>query len=51
MEQKLSAPLTTTFHDIEEAAARIKGAVYDSPCPQSIPLSELTGMKILLQAR
>ena len=41
-----SAPLTTTFHDIEEAAARIKGAVYEPPCPQSIPLSELTGMKI-----
>ena len=49
MEQELStrsAPLTTTFHDIEEAAARIKGAVYEPPCPQSIPLSELTGMKI-----
>src|SRR6478735_3541326 len=49
MEQELSArsaPLTTTFHDIEAAAARIKGAVYESPCPQSIPLSELTGMKI-----
>ncbi len=36
----------TTFHDIEEAADRIKGAVYESPCPQSIPLSELTGMEI-----
>jgi len=46
MEQKLSAALTTTFHDIEAAAARIKGAVYESPCPQSIPLSELTGIKI-----
>ena len=49
MEQKLStrsAPLTTTFHDIEEAATRIKGAVYEPPCPRSIPLSELTGMKI-----
>jgi hypothetical protein len=34
MEQELatrSAPLTTTFHEIEEAAARIKGAVYESP--------------------
>src|SRR6476620_12161883 len=49
MEQKLSAPLTTTVHDIEEAAARIKGAVYESPCPQSIPLSELTGMTIHFQ--
>ncbi|HEY5037221.1 MAG TPA: threonine ammonia-lyase [Chthoniobacterales bacterium] len=36
----------TTFADIEEAAGRIKGAVYESPCPQSIPLSELTGMQI-----
>ncbi len=35
-----------TFHDIEEAAARIKGAVYESPCRQSIPLSEITGMEI-----
>ena len=35
-----------TFHDIEEAAGRIKGAVYESPCPRSIPLSELTGMEI-----
>ncbi|MEO7166518.1 MAG: threonine ammonia-lyase [Chthoniobacterales bacterium] len=36
----------TTFQDIEAAAGRIKGAVYESPCPQSIPLSELTGMEI-----
>ncbi len=34
------------FHDIEEAAGRIKGAVYASPCTKSIPLSELTGMEI-----
>jgi threonine dehydratase len=39
-------PSLTTFHDIEQAAGRIKGAVYKSPCPQSIPLSELTGMEI-----
>src|SRR5205085_10635315 len=25
---------------------RIKGAVYESPCTKSIPLSELTGMEI-----
>jgi threonine dehydratase len=36
----------TTFEDIEQAAGRIKGAVYESPCPESIPLSELTGMRI-----
>src|SRR6188508_2631500 len=35
-----------SFADIEAAQDRIKGAVYTSPCPQSIPLSELTGMKI-----
>src|SRR6478735_2162012 len=34
------------FADIEAARERIKGAVYHSPCPQSIPLSELTGMQI-----
>ena len=36
----------TKFEDIEAAQERIKGAVYMSPCPQSIPLSELTGMEI-----
>ena len=39
-------PNLTTFRDIEEAVGRIKGAVYESPCRQSIPLSELAGMKI-----
>jgi threonine dehydratase len=35
-----------TFHDIERASRRIEGAVYRSPCQQSIPLSELTGCEI-----
>jgi threonine dehydratase len=35
-----------TFTDIEAARERIKGAVYYSPCPSSIPLSELTGMDV-----
>jgi len=35
-----------TFADIETARERIKGAVYYSPCTASIPLSELTGMKV-----
>jgi threonine dehydratase len=35
-----------TFADVEAARERIKGAVYPSPCPPSIPLSELTGMEI-----
>src|SRR5450755_2615599 len=36
----------TTFADIQQAAGRIKGAVCESPCSQSIPLSDLTGMEI-----
>jgi threonine dehydratase len=35
-----------TFQDIEAARERITDAVYYSPCPPSIPLSEITGMKI-----
>ena len=35
-----------TFQDIEAARKRIAEAVYYSPCPPSIPLSEITGMKI-----
>ena len=35
-----------TFKDIEAAHDRIKSAVFDSPCPSSIPLSEITGMEI-----
>jgi threonine dehydratase len=35
-----------TFQDIEAARERITGAIYYSPCPLSIPLSELTGMEI-----
>src|ERR1700704_3091820 len=39
-------PRVITFKDIEAARKRIEGAVYYSPCPESIPLSEITGMKI-----
>ncbi len=41
-----SPPLATTFQDITAARERIRGAVYYSPCPRSIPLSEITGMQI-----
>src|SRR5882724_6993363 len=34
------------FQDIQAAAKRIAGEVIESPCPLSIPLSEITGMKI-----
>src|SRR5262249_24803246 len=35
-----------TLQDIEAARRRIEGAVYYSPCPPSVPLSVITGMKI-----
>ncbi|MFL6584098.1 MAG: threonine ammonia-lyase [Chthoniobacterales bacterium] len=35
-----------TFPAIEAARERIRGAVVESPCRHSIPLSELTGMQI-----
>jgi len=35
-----------TFKDIEAARDRIAGAVFYSPCPPSIPLSEITGTEI-----
>src|SRR5262245_6224546 len=34
------------FQEIEAAAQRIASAVLESPCPTSIPLSEITGMQI-----
>ncbi|MEO7714751.1 MAG: threonine ammonia-lyase [Capsulimonas sp.] len=37
---------TVVFEDIIEARARIAGAVYYSPCPHSVPLSEVTGADI-----
>src|SRR5256885_12918508 len=36
-----------TLENIQAARKRIEGAVYYSPCPESIPLSELTGMRIV----
>lgn len=35
-----------SFADIEAARARIRDAVYYSPCRHSVPLSELTGLEI-----
>lgn len=35
-----------TIYDIYAAKTRIAGAVANTPCPESIPLSELTGMRI-----
>ena len=41
-----AAPTPVAFQDVQAARKRIKGAVYYSPCPHSIPLSDLTGMEI-----
>jgi threonine dehydratase len=38
--------MPVTFEDIEQAAKRISGFVVQTPCPASIPLSELTGARI-----
>jgi len=43
---RLRVKRLVTFQDIEAARKRIAGAVYYSPCPPSIPLSEIAGMKI-----
>ena len=37
---------TITIGDVEAARARIRGAIYESPCVESIPLSQLTGARI-----
>src|SRR3954451_16872064 len=38
--------MSITFREIQAAAKRIAGHIVASPCPSSIPLSEITGMKI-----
>jgi threonine dehydratase len=38
--------MSITFREIQAAAKRIAGHIVASPCPRSIPLSEITGMKI-----
>ena len=42
----LFSSMPVSFQDIQEASKRIAGAVIESPCPISIPLSEATGMQI-----
>ena len=39
-------PAPVTIADIQAARRRVAGAVYHSPCPESIPLSEVTGMRV-----
>src|SRR5438132_488894 len=40
------SPRVITFDDIRAARERIAGAVFYSPCPPSIALSEISGMQI-----
>ena len=42
-------PLAITLDDVLEARSRIRDAVYLSPCPHSVLLSELTGQEIYLK--
>jgi threonine dehydratase len=35
--------------DIEAARERVRGSVYESPCPHSVMLSEITGLEIFLK--
>jgi threonine dehydratase len=39
-------PAAVTLDDIRQAHDRIRSGIYRSPCPPSIPLSDLTGCKI-----
>jgi len=38
---------SVTLSDITAARRRIKGGVIVTPCPESIPLSEITGARIV----
>ncbi|MDP3071710.1 MAG: threonine ammonia-lyase [Opitutaceae bacterium] len=39
--------MPVTLSDIRAAARRIAGGIYESPCPDSIPLSEIAGCRIV----
>jgi threonine dehydratase len=39
--------MSVTLSDIRAAQRRIAGGIYVSPCPDSIPLSEITGCRIV----
>lgn len=38
--------MTVTLQDIQDARVRIAGGIYDSPCPESIPLSEIARCRV-----
>jgi len=41
-----SPPNVVTLADVRAAQERIRSGIYRSPCPASVPLSDLTGAKI-----
>ena len=41
-----SQQLSVTLDDVEAARERIRGGIYESPCVESIPLSQLTGAHV-----
>lgn len=41
-----SRPPAVTLDDIRAAADRIRPAILRSPCPVSVPLSDLTGARV-----
>ena len=41
-----SPPVVVTLADVRAAHERIRSGIYRSPCPASVPLSDLTGAKI-----
>lgn len=44
--QQVLIGMPLSFEDIQAAERRIAGAVVETPCPESIPLSEITGLKV-----
>ena len=41
-----TAEASVTLADVEAARTRIRGGIYESPCVESIPLSQLTGAHV-----
>ena len=45
--RKTMAKTSVSLSDIKEARRRIRSGVIVTPCPESIPLSEITGARIV----
>ncbi|HEY5056374.1 MAG TPA: threonine ammonia-lyase [Acidobacteriaceae bacterium] len=41
--------MSVTLGDVVAARERLRGAIYESPCPHSVMLSELTGQQVFLK--